>query len=243
MRTALLASAIVAAAAIFVIGACADEWVPPTYNSTVWEAFAAKTLLNPFARPPMGNASNPYAANATNTTWPDTVCAVSYPDPKNRSHYYLRNFESRAAAEAAGAFVTHQHPCSYCSTTQDLAVYMKFQDLTLRGKFCGFVGFLSQEDGIKCFRNFGFTEPCAWIWYWDTWMSRTHCFAICMKYLFAPNNLPPNSTTMNPCIACDEYTSGPVFKVVAGRTRRDSGLKSSINRPADQVYHVTHYYY
>jgi hypothetical protein len=48
---------------------------------------------------------------------------------------------------------------------------------------------------------------------------------------------------MAPCIACDEYKSGPIFKVVAGRTRRDSGLKSNINRPASEIYHVTHYYY
>ena len=36
---------------------------------------------------------------------------------------------------------------------------------------------------------------------------------------------------LNPLIACDECRSGPVFKRIGGRTRRNSGLKSSIPRP------------
>ena len=37
---------------------------------------------------------------------------------------------------------------------------------------------------------------------------------------------------LNPCLECDEVKSGPLFKYYAGRTRRDSGIVSSIPRPA-----------
>jgi hypothetical protein len=45
---------------------------------------------------------------------------------------------------------------------------------------------------------------------------------------------------LNECLQCDEDRSGPVFKAVAGRTRRNSGIRSSIERPDAQVSHVVH---
>ena len=47
---------------------------------------------------------------------------------------------------------------------------------------------------------------------------------------------------LDPCLRCDEDRSGPVFKAVAGRTRRDSGIRSSIPRPDEEVAHVVHDY-
>jgi hypothetical protein len=80
---------------------------------------------------------------------------------------------------------------------------------------------------------------------YDAKNTRKDCLWICLYEwaIGAPNNIPTNSTNLNPCIKCDEDKSGPIFKVVAGRTRRDSGLKSSINRPPNSIYEVTHYYY
>jgi hypothetical protein len=40
------------------------QWTPPTYNETVWKAFAAKTLLNPL--PPI--SEDPYSIKNFNTT-------------------------------------------------------------------------------------------------------------------------------------------------------------------------------
>ena len=37
-------------------------------------------------------------------------------------------------------------------------------------------------------------------------------------------------------------THGPVFKATAGRTRRNSGIRSSIPRPDEEVAHVVHDY-
>ena len=46
---------------------------------------------------------------------------------------------------------------------------------------------------------------------------------------------PARPCTLNRCLECDERESGPVFKSWAGRTRRNSGLTSAINRPADSL--------
>lgn len=227
---------------------CQGTWEAPIYNETVWMAFRNKTLLNPF--PPVNMSYNWYDDPAfQNVTWPDTVCAVQYPDPKDRSKYFLRNFSTAAEAEAAGAFVTHLHPCNLCSTTQDLSVYMQYKDLTNPGRHCGLIGLLDFNASVSCFQKIGFTEQCSYIWARDAQNTRKDCFLTCMAQWIekTPNNVPyPNGTlscNMSSCIACDEYKSGPIFKLIAGRTRRDSGLWSSIFRPADTIYHVLHYYY
>ncbi len=49
--------------------------------------------------------------------------------------------------------------------------------------------------------------------------------------------------TLNSCLQCDEDKSGPVFKFFSGRSRRNSGIKSEIDRPNDQIYNMTHCYY
>lgn len=38
---------------------------------------------------------------------------------------------------------------------------------------------------------------------------------------------------LNPCLQCDEDKSGTLFKYYSGRTRRNSGIKSEIDRPED----------
>mmetsp|Transcript_2667 Transcript_2667/g.3098 ORF Transcript_2667/g.3098 Transcript_2667/m.3098 type:complete len:323 (-) Transcript_2667:1958-2926(-) len=44
---------------------------------------------------------------------------------------------------------------------------------------------------------------------------------------------------LNACLQCDECRSGPVFQKIAGRTRRNSGLRSEIERPlaVDPIHH------
>lgn len=218
-------------------------FVPPYYNQTVIEAFASKILLNPPADWP----GNPYEIDPSlaNATWDDSVCGVYYPDLNNRSTYYIVNYSSAEEATNAGAFVTHLHPCGLCSTTKDLAIYMNYSDLTNPVRECALKSLISDQWAKQCLMDIGFTEPCATIWLQDAENTRKLCLDICLEAWIEkwPNNIPANSTNMNPCIACDEYKSGPIFKRVAGRTRRDSGLPSSINRPADEIYPVYHYYY
>lgn len=46
-----------------------------------------------------------------------------------------------------------------------------------------------------------------------------------------------NTGKLNACLWCDEQFSGPGFKYAAARTRRASGLLSSIPRPNDTIYY------
>lgn len=50
-----------------------------------------------------------------------------------------------------------------------------------------------------------------------------------------------NPQRLNPCIQCDECKSGPMFQFVSGRQRRNSGVRSGIDRPGVAV--LDHHYY
>eukprot|EP00466_Bigelowiella_natans_P005205 jgi/Bigna1/53172/estExt_Genewise1Plus.C_160084 len=128
-----------------------------------------------------------------------------------------------------------------CSTLQDLSAYMQYKDMTSPVRKCGFKGFVSQKWAMKCLSNLGLTEPCAKIWFYNTRNTRKECLGTCLRNVNAPYNKPDGS--LNDCLQCDEDKSGPVFKKVAARTRRDSGLESAIKRPPESISHVNHYYY
>ena len=70
------------------------------------------------------------------------------------------------------------------------------------------------------------------------YLGTTH--AACMADLDAPYNNADGS--LNDCLQCDEDESGAVFKAVAGRTRRNTGLASSICRPCSEVKPLIHDY-
>ena len=55
------------------------------------------------------------------------------------------------------------------------------------------------------------------------------------------NNKPDGS--LNDCLQCDEDKSGPNFKFFSGRTRRNSGIPSAIQRPEEQFYDMEHCYW
>ena len=66
--------------------------------------------------------------------------------------------------KADGAQHTHWGACGPCSTSQDLAVYMRNPDLTLKGQECGVRGLFDPNDGINCFMEAGYTRECSEIW-------------------------------------------------------------------------------
>ena len=230
-------------AVVIALTATTEAWAPPTYNATVIEAFRAKHNLNPL--PPL--ARDPYLIpNFNNTVSQDAVCAVLYPDTNNRSTYRLQTFRDAADAAQVGAFVTHRLPCGYCSNLFDLSVYMKTPDIVSPMKTCGLLSMVNESWALECVANsIGFSPDCGKLWLFDVINSRGSCFDVCVAALIEnlPNNVPANSTNLNPCLACDEKMSAPTFEAVAARTMRNSGLLSSINRPADQIYQVTHFYY
>jgi hypothetical protein len=172
----------------------------------------------------------------------DAVCGIHYESYNNGTcskEYRLESYESWDEAETAGAFVTHAGACGACSTTQDLAVYLKSPDLTTEGSFCAKQSILSLNLGVSCYRALGFTESCANIWVYNSLNTAEKCLARCATTKSDPNNGAPPECVLNDCLQCDEELSGPLFKKFAARTRRRSGLLSAIVRPCDALVPIT----
>lgn len=212
---------------------CQGGWLAPEYTEADIAALEALVLAEPFA--PL--TDDPYAAPEEHPLDATSVCAVLV----DGDTYTLQTFADDAAAEAAGGKVTHDGACGLCSPLQDLAVYMRNPDLTQPVRACGVQG-LSQGDEVQreCLRELGFTEPCAQIWSYNTTHTRTVCLETCVELLSAPYHSPDGS--LNACLQCDEDLSGPVFKAVSGRTRRNTGLASALCRPCEEVRQVVHRY-
>lgn len=213
-----------------------DPWVAPVYG----EADFARALAWALLDPPAALTEDPYAGAAPPADGPDTVCGV-LPDPPGSRTYRLATYDSATAARAAGAHPTHFGSCGVCSPLADLAVYMRVTDLTAPVRQCGLDHFGGPaEEHIACLTDLGFDLPCAQIWYYNTLHTRQGCLVPCMNALDAPYNLPDGS--LNECLACDEETSGAIFKAVAGRTRRNTGVPSAICRPCSEARALLHDY-
>lgn len=206
----------------------------PNYGPDDLAALRALTLLEP----PALLATDPYDAPATPID-DEAVCAVVR--PPGETTYTLRDYPSEADALADGAQPTHFGVCGLCSSLEDLAVYLEQPDLTEPVRACGLMFPRGPaEDHLACLRALGFTEPCAQIWYFNTLHTRERCLAPCVAALDEPYHLPDGS--LNECILCDEVQSGPVFKAIAGRTRRNSGVASALCRPCREVRPIVHRY-
>lgn len=212
--------------------ACPDAFAPPDYDEADVAAMLRWTLLEP---PPMPT-TDPYASGVD--TPADGVCAVVVVDAAAKT-YRQASFPNEADAEDAGAIVTHTGACGLCSSLEDLAAYVANPDLTGPVRDCGIRGaFGPPEEHRACLEALGFTPPCAEIWRYNTLHTREACLDVCLELLDAPYHAPDG--TLNDCLQCDEDVSGPVFKAVAGRTRRNSGLPSALCRPCDTVARVVH---
>lgn len=212
---------------------CLDGWEAPDYTSADIDALDALQLTASFDL----LEDDPYATPEDFPLDDTSVCAVTV----NGDDYSLETFADDAAAEAVGAQITHDGACGLCSPLQDLAVYMRQGDLTEPVRACGLMGISGgAEAQVECLRELGFTEPCAQIWGFNTTHTRTVCLQVCLDLLDAPYHEADGS--LNACLQCDEDMSGPVFKAVAGRTRRNTGLASALCRPCDEVRRVVHRY-
>ena len=212
---------------------CQGGWVAPEYSEADIVALESLPLDTPFE--PL--TADPYATPEDHPLDEASVCAVLV----SGDGYSLQTFPDDAAAEAAGGKVTHDGACGLCSPLQDLAVYMRNPDLTQPVRACGLQGLSQGEEvQLECLRELGFTEPCAQIWSYNTTHTRTVCLETCVELLNEPYHLPDGS--LNACLQCDEDLSGPVFKAVSGRTRRNTGLASALCRPCEAVRQVVHRY-
>lgn len=210
-------------------------WTPPAYTEADVAALRAWTLAEPYA--PL--EADPYAAPLTEPAQgEDPVCAAQI---EGANAYRLASYPAPAAAAEAGARLTHYGACGLCSTFADLAVYIEQPDLTEPVRACGLAHWNAPfEELVGCIEALGFTRPCAQIWAYNTLATRQACGGVCLSTLDDPYHLPDGS--LNACLQCDEDESGPVFKAVAGRTRRNTGLPSSMCRPCAEVRPVEHRY-
>ena len=210
------------------------------------------------AMEPGFSVTNPYADNSrlyveewfATAARDNSVCALRFVD-ETRDRYTLQNFPGRLAAEADGFMVTHHGRCGSCSSLHDLAVYIDTPDLTTPARAC------SRKMGgaksiKKCYiKRVGFSEPCAESWTYNSRNTRKQCTQICTSDYGAMNlmlNRYPGPNTdddgnLRPCLQCDEDQSGPGFKYSAGRTRRNSGIESAIERQAGETLSVDHSLY
>ena len=103
---------------------------------------------------------------------------------------------------------------------------------------CGLEFFSDVEGNQQCLEEMGFTSACAEIWTYNTVNTRNECLDVCLTALSEAYHKEDGS--LNDCIQCDEDISGPVFKAVAGRTRRNSGLATALCRPCETVWRIEH---
>lgn len=121
-------------------------------------------------------------------------------------------------------WLTHTGPCGRCSGSDDLWVYAVSEDLTRDVRRCALISLVSTSFARACLHKIGFTDSCAQAWLKNIQLTISQCFFTCIMEWFSP------LTETNPCIACDERVSGQLFLKLAGRTRRNSGLTSEIDR-------------
>ncbi len=190
---------------------------------------------------PIGIAADPYETwqgRAPPRPPPGTVCGIRLEG--DGIHYRLTTFPREAEALAAGFVVTHVGACGTCSTLQDLAVYLERPDLTSPVRWCGIR--LLESRAIACLERLGFSPACARTWWFNARNTRRECLGTCLwSWVRGEPSAGPDGR-LNRCLQCDEDRSGPVFKAVAGRTRRNSGIRSSIPRPDEEVARIVHDY-
>jgi hypothetical protein len=215
---------------------CGDStWTAPSYDDATLKQWESLSLLEG----PEVLSADPYQATPDIQPDDSTFCGVKL--ESDGKSYRLKSYASEAAAKEDGARITHRGACGQCSSLGNLAVYIRQPDLSEPVRACGLKGLDGDEAAnISCLQDLGFDEPCAQIWYYNTKHTRELCLGVCLAALTAPNHEADGS--LNPCIQCDEDESGSVFKAVAGRTRRNSGLPSALCRPCDSVYRLDHAY-
>lgn len=207
------------------------------FNSKIFTEFDIQKLKEWKLSVPYAEiTSNPYLLPVPIST--SAVCAVVV-DTLETKVYHLEQFLDAKSAEDAGAYVTHYDNCGVCSTLEDLAVYASNLDIGADVKKCGIQNLNTPfKDLVECIQSLGFTLPCAQIWAYNVKNTQKYCFEDCIKN----QDYNKNNGDLSPCLACDEKISGPIFKAFAGRTRRNTGIASSICRKCEEVQPVYHNY-
>lgn len=185
---------------------------------------------------PIQISDNPYT-NAAGLRQ-EGYCGVSF---ESELQYRLDSYPDVEALQQSGAILTHKNACGTCSTLQDLAVYLSQPDLTTPVRHCALLSF-SQTLATGCLERLGFSHACAKTWFFNARNTAKHCTSVCIKSWLSGEPRVDEHGELNACLACDETQSGPIFKATAGRTRRNSGIESGIERKPEEIFPVQHVY-
>ncbi|MCA9508082.1 MAG: hypothetical protein KC505_06665 [Myxococcales bacterium] len=209
-----------------------------------FEEPSTKLIANEFRKKKLLNvtkiSSDPYAKRSLKPKASTDLCGIVYVEGKTK--YITKTYKNSEDLDKDHAYLTHLGKCGTCSSLQDLASYMTLKDMTTPSRRCAFLSF-SEVLGVDCFLNFGFSLPCAKTWYYNSKNTAKKCLGVCLRSLFKSENYNLSNGKLNPCLECDEKISGPIFKEIAGRTRRNSGLVSAIGRSPWEIAKIRHDYY
>ncbi len=205
------------------------------------EHFTDTTIINPVTieEDPYMRCDEPVIDPPDDHVMKSAVCGIRFLG-RDRKNYGIKTFRDEGDAARSGYTVTHRGYCGTCSTLRDLAVYLKRRDMTYAVRSCSFR--MTRSGILSCLESIGFTGPCALTWYYNIRNTARHCLGPCLLSWMKREPLNRADGTLNDCIRCDEDRSGPIFKYYAGRTRRNSGIKSEIGRDPEELYHVVHDY-
>lgn len=112
-----------------------------------------------------GNCTNPPQEEYQLELWETAACGITYDmdtldEDQCPTQYTLATYDSKEEMLTAGAVMTHWGACGACSSTKDLAVYLKHPDLTGKGQECGVRGLIDFWDGVRCFQEVDYTPVC-----------------------------------------------------------------------------------
>ena len=119
-------------------------------------------------------------------------------------------------------------------------MYLQRRDLTYAVRSCSFK--IARGPILSCLERIGFSPQCALTWYYNIRNTGRHCLGVCLGSWLKREPLNRPDGSLNRCLQCDEDSSGPIFKYWAGRTRRNSGIRSEIRAGQGELYPLGHDY-
>ncbi len=170
-----------------------------------------------------------------------TVCGLKIVNAANPNAiiYSLETYASKASAEAAGARVTNLGICGHCSSLSDLAKLLRIPDRAYRVRQCAIKSLTDGKEAVyNCIKEFGLTDNCAMIWYYNAMYTYNACLGRCAK--LAEANYHTASGELNDCMMCNSEKADALFKLLAGR--RDDGQPISMCRQIPEDEWICHNY-
>lgn len=172
----------------------------------------------------------------------NTVCGMKIVNASNKDAiiYSLDTYDSKESAEAAGARVTNLGNCGHCSSMSDLAKLLRIPGRAFRVRQCAVKSLTAEgKEGVyKCIKEFGLSDDCAMIWYYNAMFTYNACLSRCAKLATADYHQPNGE--LNDCMLCNSEKADELFKHLAGR--RDDGQPISMCRTLPENEWICHNY-